>query len=75
MWAAFRNNSKMCDYLMENGADITLEDNEGWNALDIAVIKMNYEAAQTLRRKGLKPREKELYEPNLWHKYDVELFL
>lgn len=75
MWAAFRNNAKMIEYLVSNGADIDMEDNQGWNALDIAIIKMSYEAALLLKRYGLKPREIEMYEPNLWQKYDLNLFI
>ena len=74
IWAAFRNNDKMCDYLIEHGADITLEDNAGWNALDIAIIKMNYDAALLLKRRGLVPRDQEMYLPNLWQRYDLGLF-
>jgi len=66
MWAAFRNNHKMCEFLITHGADITLMDNQGWNALDIATIKMNYEAALVLKRAGLEPRELDLYMPHLW---------
>lgn len=66
IWAAFRNNPKMIEYLATNGANIELEDNQGWNALDIAIIKMNYEAALILRRFGLKPRDSEMYLPSLW---------
>lgn len=75
MWAAFRNNEKMCEFLLANGADITLEDNQGWNALDICIIKMNYDTALFLTRMGLRPRPKEFYENNLWQKYDVDLFM
>ena len=53
MWAAFRNNHKMCEYLLDNGADITVEDEKGWNAIDLCLIKMNYEAALVLKRRGL----------------------
>lgn len=74
MWAAFRNNVKMCEFLLDNGADITLEDNQGWNAIDISIIKMNYDTALLLKRKGLIPKEKEIYEPHVWQKYDIELF-
>lgn len=52
-----------------------LEDNEGWNALDIAIIRMNYEVALLLFKVGLKPREAEVYIPHLWQKYDVNLFI
>jgi hypothetical protein len=40
----------MIDFLLLNGADPNLEDNTGWNALDIAIIKMNYEAALSLKK-------------------------
>lgn len=53
MWAAFRNNIAMLDFLTENGADLTLEDNKGWNALDISIIRMNYESALNLTRRGM----------------------
>lgn len=52
-----------------------MEDNEGWNALDIAIIKMNYEVALLLKKLGLTPRDKDLYIPHLWTKYDVELLI
>jgi len=42
------------------------EDNEGWNALDIAIIKMNYDVALLLKNRGLVPRPREMYENNLW---------
>ena len=75
MWAAFRNNAKMVEFLIDHGADITLEDNEGWNALEIAIIKMNYEAALVLKKRGLQPRDKEFYEKYVWQKYDIGLFI
>ena len=75
MWAAFSNNVKMIEYLINLGANITLEDNAGWNALDIAIIKMNYEAALALKKAGLEPREAEMYEKHLWQKYDTGMFL
>jgi len=27
MWGAFRNNGKMCEFLLDNGADLFMEDN------------------------------------------------
>jgi ankyrin repeat protein len=35
MWAAWRNNFKMVDYLIEEGADIHETNKEGLNALDL----------------------------------------
>lgn len=75
MWASFRNNGKMCDFLLDHNADIGLVDNEGWNALDIAIIKMNYESAIVLKRRGLVPRDQDFYVPHLWRKYDIAMFL
>ena len=75
MWAVFRNNAKMCVFLIHEGADITFEDNSGWNCLDIAIIKMNYESAILLKRRGLVPRDFSMYENNLWQKYDLGMFL
>ncbi len=66
MWAAFRNNKKMCEYLLDQGADITLEDNQGWNALDLCIIKMNYDCALVLKRRGLQPRDRDMYDAHLW---------
>lgn len=75
MWAAFRNNWKMCGFLLDHNADPNLEDNQGWNALDIAIIKMNYESAIVLKRRGLVPKDQEFYFPHLWRKFDVAMFL
>jgi ankyrin repeat protein len=75
MWASFRNNGKMCDFLLDHNAEISLVDNEGWNALDIAIIKMNYESAIVLKRRGLVPRDQDFYVPHLWRKYDIAMFL
>jgi len=75
MWAAFRNNVKMCEILLDYEADIRLEDEKGWNALDICIIKMNYEAALFLKRRGLEPKNNDVYMDNLWRNYDVQLFI
>jgi hypothetical protein len=52
--------------LIENGADITIEDKNKWNAMDLAIIRMNYEAALTLKKRGMQVKMKEDYENNLW---------
>lgn len=44
--------------------------------MDLSIIKMNYEAALALKRRGLLPKEDiDLYRPHLWQKYDVDMFL
>ena len=75
MWASFRNNGKMCDFLLDHNADMNLVDNAGWNALDIAILKMNYESAIVLKRRGLLAKEMDIYEPHVWRKYDIGMFL
>ena len=65
----------MCEFLLDNGADLFMEDNQGWNALDIAIIRMNYDAALVLKRRGLQPRDKEMYENQLFQRYDLEMFI
>ena len=74
MWAAFRNNYKLAEFLVENGADISLESLEGYNAMDLAVIRMSYEVARLLRKQGLSPKGLDFYEGKTWRKYDLDLF-
>ena len=75
MWTAFRNHVEVAEYLIDNGTDISLEDNDGWNALDLAIIRMNYHVALLLQRRGLVHRGKEMYEKNLWQRFDIDMFL
>ena len=42
MWAAFRDNCQMIELILQNGGDINLVDKNGWNALDIAIIRINF---------------------------------
>ena len=48
MWAAFRGNVILLELLITKGGDINLEDDEGLNCFDIAVIRLQYEAAYYL---------------------------
>ena len=75
MWAAWRNNLKMVDFLITEGADIEATNKEGLNALDIAIIRVSYETALFLKQKGLVPKSPEFYEDKLEVEYDVELFI
>jgi len=50
-------------------------DNEGYTAMDLAVIKQNYEVALQLKKSGASPKAPEFYEGKTWTKYDVELFM
>ena len=60
MWAAFRNNVILLELLITKGADMSLEDDEGLNCFDIAVIRMQYEAAYYLyKHQGMRRSEEE----------------
>ena len=75
MWAAWRNNLKMVEFLVESGADIEALNNEGQNALDICIIRMSYESALFLKKKGLIPKPAEYYQDKVAVVYDVPLFI
>ncbi len=45
MWASKRDNSYMVSNLIDYGADITLKSNEGFTALDYAIVHGNYRPA------------------------------
>ena len=53
---------------------MTLEDKDGWNALDIAIVRINYKAARILGKAGLQRRERSDYEGKTWRKFDIEMF-
>jgi len=76
MWAAYRNNDNLMEYLIEQGAKLDVEDKQGANALDLAIGRVNYEAAYLLYTKGMKPKDKEWYK-NLtcYVNFDFELML
>ena len=67
MWAAFRDNVILLELLITKGADKSIEDNEGLNCFDLAVVRMNYEAAHYLyKHHGMTRSEEErkaLYSP------------
>jgi len=75
MWAAWRNNQKLVDFLIDEGADVTALNNEEMDVLDICVIRLCYETALFLKKKGLKPKPASFYEGKLAVLYDVDLFL
>ena len=56
-WAAFRNNIQILELLVSNDVDISLEDKDGFNALDLAITRINYRAAYYLvSETDLKPK-------------------
>jgi len=63
----------MIDLLLVNKADTTLVDKDGWNAMDLAIIRINFKAAKALYKYGMPRREKEEYEGKTWRKYDIDL--
>ena len=88
MWAALRGNVILLELLITKGADINLEDNEGLNCFDIAVCRLQYEAAFYLyKHHGMRRTESErntLYAPTkpedlangklYREEFDVDLF-
>ena len=88
MWAAFRGNVIMMELLITKGADKDLVDNEGLNCFDIAVCRLQYEAAYYLyKHHGMRRSEEEravLYAPQkeedlnkgrlYREEFDVDLF-
>lgn len=75
MWAAWRNNLKMVEFLFESGADIEELNNDHQNALDVCIIRMSYETALFLKKKGLVPKDAEYYHDKWAVLYDVPLFI
>tara|TARA_B110001450_G_C17155245_1_gene292923 strand:+ start:70 stop:435 length:366 start_codon:yes stop_codon:yes gene_type:complete len=53
IWAAFRDNIAMLEYLIENGADVNGIDKNEQNALDVAIIRINFKAAKMMTKAGL----------------------
>ena len=61
------------DFLIDNGCDLTLVDNDGWNALDLAIIRINFKAAKRLTQAGLTRRDEADYEGKTWRRYDIQM--
>ena len=88
MWAAFRGNIILMELLITKGADLNAEDNEGLNCFDLAVVRMQYEAAFYLHKHHGMTRSTEdrakLYAPlkkeeigkgKMWREeFDIDLF-
>ena len=65
----------MVEFLFESGADIEALNEENQNALDIWIIRMSYETALFLKKKGLIPKPAEYYEDKVTVFYDIPLFI
>ena len=89
MWAAFRGNLQLLKLLIIKGADLNLEDDEGLNCFDIAVIRLQYSVAHYLYKHHNMTRseeercilykadkdDKKLNSGKLYrHEFDVDLF-
>lgn len=86
MWAAYRNNFRTMDFLLENGADTSIRDKTGLNAFEMATTLVNYECALMLKQRAGMDTPKEerqaLYDDNggqvvnglYRQKFDFELF-
>ena len=71
MWASIRDNVSMIELLLEHSPDLLAVDAEGWNALDHAILKINYKAARLLTKAGLPRKKFEDYDGKTWRKYDI----
>lgn len=63
----------MMQFLVDSGADVNAVDKDGHNALDIAIIRINFQAAKFLTKLGLQRRELTYYEGKTWRKYDIQM--
>lgn len=59
--------------MIDSGADLHCVDKDGYNALDIAIIRINFLAAKLMTKMGLKRRDISEYEGKTWRKYDIQL--
>eukprot|EP00826_Nyctotherus_ovalis_P056902 TRINITY_DN7764_c0_g1_i23.p2 TRINITY_DN7764_c0_g1~~TRINITY_DN7764_c0_g1_i23.p2 ORF type:complete len:295 (-),score=82.83 TRINITY_DN7764_c0_g1_i23:18-902(-) len=75
MWASFAGNAKVVEYLLSKGVAIANCNNEGHNALDLAISRMYYTCALPLYAAGSKLRPIEEYESILRFPYDLPKFL
>lgn len=75
MWCAHKDSPDMIEFLMEHGAELNHENKEGWNALDIAVLRLSYSSAKLLYHNGLWFKDPEAYRGDLRHPYDIDLFI
>jgi ankyrin repeat protein len=73
MWAAIRDNVGMLELLLLNNPNLDAVDKDGWNALDHAILKINYKAARVLTKAGLQRRPFEDYDGKTWRKYDIQM--
>lgn len=63
----------MCELLMEYNPDLKLEDEDGCNALDIAITRINYKSAKFFYDLGLELKEIDWYREKCFREYDIEL--
>lgn len=75
MWASFAGNAKVVEYLLSKGAAVDSCNNEGHNALDLAISRMHYTCALPLYAAGAKLRSLPEYESILRFPYDLPKFL
>ena len=74
IWASFRDNLPMMTFLIESGADLNAVDKDGYNALDIAIIRINFKASKLLTNTyGMQRRDISEYEGKTWRKYDIQM--
>ena len=75
MWAAWQKHGPILEYLTISGADLQVVNQKGMNALDLAIVRMNYAGALYLKNQGLTEKDLEFYAERLYTPFDIELFL
>ena len=75
MWASHTGSINVLEYLLSKKAVITNLNRDGYNALDLAISRMNYPCALLLYNHGGELRSVEEYKLILRFEYDIEMFL
>jgi hypothetical protein len=70
-WAAWRDDYQMIELVLQNSPDMTAVDKDDWNALDLAIIRINYKCARVLSKAGMVRKSISDYEGKTWRKYDI----
>ena len=74
MWAARNNDVQILRYLLSKNAKINKENEEGLNAMDLAVYNLAYDAASILKSCGLNLKTDEFYRDKLGTDFKVCMF-
>ena len=74
MWAARNNDVHILMYLISKKAKINIKNEEGLNAMDLAVYNLSYDSAAILQNCGLSLKPDEFYRSKLGSDFKVCMF-